>query len=43
MKDNKKIAYIAGQVAALTVISCLAACICGAVVSLTLKFLAWIF
>lgn len=43
MNENKKIAYIIGQVVALIAIGCIATCLCGIAVALTLKFLALIF
>ena len=43
MKDSKQIAHIIGQVLAIVVIACIAVCLCGLAVGLTLKFLSLIF
>lgn len=41
--DSKAIGHVVGVALAVIVFGCLAACIAGSVIAVTLKFLSWIF
>jgi hypothetical protein len=43
MKDTKSMGYIIGQALGVILLACLAACLGGSAIALTLKFLLWIF
>lgn len=43
MKEKKSVGYIIGQILGIALVACLAICVGGVAVSLTTKFLLWLF
>lgn len=42
-KKRNKVAYTIGQTVGVVFVGCLAACACGLMIGLSVKFLMWIF